>query len=82
MNIVDAGAALAWSDTPLLIRMGIWGGGNGPLEGSEALNVFWSTPGLGLGALATIILSVVVLMFQTAACWLIGSALFKSKEIE
>ena len=82
MNIVDAGAALAWSDTPLLIRMGIWGGGNGPLEGSEALNVFWSTPGLGLGALATIILSVVVLVFQTAACWLIGSALFKSKEIE
>ena len=82
MNIVDAGAALAWSDTPLLIQMGLWGGGNGPLEGSEALNFFWSTPGLGLGALGTIIVSVLVLVFQTAACWLLGSALFKSKEIE
>ncbi len=82
MNIVDAGAALAWSDTPLLIQMGLWGGGNGSLEGANALNVFWSTPGLGLGALATIIVSVLVLVFQTAACWLLGSALFKSKEIE
>ena len=82
MNIVDAGAALAWSDTPLFIQMGLWGGGNGPLEGSEALNLFWSTPGLGLGALGTIIVSVFVLVFQTAACWLLGSALFKSKEIE
>ena len=37
MNIVDAGAALAWQDTPLLIQMGLWGGGNGyALEGAEA----------------------------------------------
>jgi ABC-type transport system involved in multi-copper enzyme maturation permease subunit len=82
MNIVDAGAALAWSDTPLMIQMGLWGGGNGSLEGAEALNIFWSRPGLDLGALGTIIVSVFVLLFQTAACWLLGSALFKSKEIE
>lgn len=82
MNIVDAGAALAWSDTPLMIQMGLWGGGNGSLEGAEALNIFWSRPGLDLGALGTIIVSVFVLLFQTAACWLLGSTLFKSKEIE
>ena len=82
MNIVDAGAALAWSDTPLLIQMGMWGGGNGPLEGAEALQIFASTPGLNLGALGTVIVSTLVMVFQAAACWLLGSALFKSKEIE
>ena len=82
MNIVDAGAALAWSDTPLLIQMGLWGGGSGSLEGAEALNIFWSRPGLDLGSLGTILVSVFVLLFQTAACWLLGSTLFKSKEIE
>ena len=82
MNIVDAGAALAWQDTPLLIQMGLWGGGNGPLTGAEALNIFWSRPGLDIGALGTIVVSVLVLLFQAAACWLLGSVLFKSKEIE
>ncbi len=82
MNVVDAGAAMAWSDTPLIIQMGLWGGGGGSLEGAEALNLFWSTPGLGLGALGTIVMSLFVLLFQAAACWLLGSALFKSKEIE
>jgi hypothetical protein len=46
------------------------------------LNVFWSTPGLGLGALGTVVVSALVLVFQAAACWLLGSTLFKSKEIE
>ncbi len=82
MNIVDAGALLAWSDTSLLVEMGMWGGGNGPLEGAEALNVFASTPGLGLGALATVVVSSLVMVFQTAVCWLLGSTLFKSKEID
>jgi hypothetical protein len=82
MNIVDAGAALAWADTPLLIQMGNWGGGYGPLEGAEALSIFASTPGLDLGALATIVVSSLVLVFQAVACWLLGSTLFKSKEIE
>lgn len=82
MNIVDAGAALAWADTPLLIQMGNWGGGYGPLEGAEALSIFASTPGLELGALATIVVSSLVLVFQAVACWLLGSTLFKSKEIE
>ena len=81
MNIIDAGAALAWSDTPLMIQMGLWGGGNGPLEGSEALQFFASAPGLGLGGVATIIVSSLVLFIQASACWLIGTALFKSKEI-
>jgi len=82
MNIVDAGAALAWSDTPLLIQMGIWGGGYGPLEGAEALNTFASTPGLNLSALATMAVSGLVLVGQAALCWFLGSTLFKSKEIE
>ena len=82
MNIIDAGAALAWSDTPLMIQMGLWGGGNGPLEGSEALQFFASAPGLGLGGVATIIVSSLVLFIQASACWLIGTALFKSKEID
>ena len=82
MNIVDAGALLTWSDTYLLIEMGMWGGGNGPLEGAEALNIFASTPGLGLGALATVVVSSLVLVFQAAMCWLLGSTLFKSKEID
>jgi len=82
MNIVDAGAALAWSDTPLLIQMGMWGGGNGPLEGAEALDIFASTPGLNLSALATVVISSLVMLGQAAACWLLGSTLFKGKEIE
>lgn len=82
MNIVDAGALLAWPDTPLMIEMGNWGGGGGPLEGAGALSVFASAPGLNLGALSTIIVSALVLVFQAAACWLIGSQLFKSKEID
>ena len=82
MNIIDAGAALAWSDTPLMIQMGLWGGGNGPLEGSEALQFFASAPGLGLGGVATIIVSSLVLFIQAGACWMIGTALFKSKEID
>jgi len=82
MNIVDAGAALAWSDTPLLIQMGLWGGGSGALEGAEALEIFASTPGLGLSGLATVVVSVLVMVGQAAACWLLGSTLFKSKEIE
>jgi hypothetical protein len=82
MNIVDAGAALAWPDTALLIQMGNWGGGFGPLEGAEALSIFASSPGLDLGALATIVVSSVVLVLQAFACWFLGSTLFKSKEIE
>ena len=62
--------------------MGLWGGGNSyALEGAEALNIFWSTPGLNLGALATIVVSVLALLFQTAACWLLGSILFRQKKL-
>ena len=82
MNIVDAGAMLAWSDTNLLIQMGLWGGGNGALEGAEALQIFASSPGLGTSAVATIVISSLVMLVQAAACWLLGSALFKSKEID
>jgi len=46
------------------------------------LSIFASTPGLELGALATIVVSSLVLVFQAVACWLLGSTLFKSKEIE
>ena len=82
MNIVDAGALMVWSDTPLLIEMGLWGGGDAALEGAEALEIFASSPGLGLSGLATIVVSTLVMLVQAAACWLVGSALFKSKEID
>ena len=84
MNIVDAGAALTWTDTPLMIEMGMWfdSGASESLQGAEALQIFASTPGLGLGALATIVVSVIVLLFQAASCWFLGGVLFKSKEIE
>ena len=83
MNVVDAGAAMAWPDTGLMVATGLWGGGFGePLEGAEALNTFASQPGLGLSPLPTMILSMGVLLFQAAMCWLLGGALFKSKEID
>lgn len=82
MNVVDAGAAMAWNDTGLLIAMGMWGGGNGPLEGAEALQIFASDTGLGLAPLPTMIVSLGVLMFQAAGCWFLGGALFKAKEID
>lgn len=83
MNVVDAGAAMAWPDTGLMVATGMWGGGYGrPLEGAEALNTFASSTGLGLSPLPTMILSLGVLLFQAAVCWLLGGALFKSKEID
>jgi hypothetical protein len=52
------------------------------LEGAEALDIFASTPGLNLSALATVVISSLVMLGQAAACWLLGSTLFKGKEIE
>ena len=85
MNIVDAGAALAWTDTSLLIELGLWGGGSNnaePLTGSLALEIFASDSGLGLTPLVTIVVSICVMLFQAATCWFVGGALFKSKEID
>jgi len=82
MNIVDAGAAMSWTDTPIFIQMGMFGGLNQPLEGAEALDIFWSDTGLGLSHFATIALSITVMIVQSAVCWFVGSVLFKTKEIE
>ena len=91
MNIVDAGAALTWTDTSLLIALGLWAGGNNsgssyessePLTGSLALEIFASDSGLGMTPLVTIVVSVCVMLFQAATFWFVGGALFKSKEID
>ena len=87
MNIVDAGAALAWTDTSLLVALGLWAGGNTlggsePLTGSLALEIFASDSGLGMTPLVTIVVSVCVMLIQAATFWFIGGALFKSKEID
>ncbi|MBT5453414.1 MAG: hypothetical protein HOK85_01030 [Euryarchaeota archaeon] len=87
MNIVDAGAALTWTDTSLLVALGLWAGGNNlggsePLTGSLALEIFASDSGLGMTPLVTIVVSVCVMLVQAATFWFIGGALFKSKEID
>jgi len=83
MNIVDAAAALVWLDNGYLMLVGEWGGGSGEsLQGTGGLMFFSSQPGLGISPLATIIVSTLVLLFQASICWLIGGAIFKSKEID
>jgi hypothetical protein len=68
--------------------MGQWGGGynsgfwGSQLEGADALSAFASDTGLGIGPLATIAVSTVVLLFQALVLWIVGSAIFKGKEIE
>jgi len=68
----------------LLIEIGMWfeNSSGESLEGAGALQIFASSPGLGLAAIATIVVSVIVLLFQAASCWFLGGVLFKSKEIE
>jgi hypothetical protein len=45
-----------------MIEIGMWfdNGSSESLVGAEALQIFASSPGLGLGALATIVVSVIV----------------------
>jgi hypothetical protein len=72
----------------LFIEMGLWGGGHNSnfwgseLEGAGALSVFASDTGLGISPIATIAVSTFVLLFQAIILWVIGSAVFKGKEIE
>ncbi len=79
--IIDAGALMLWPDLEYMIEVGMWGGGMAPLQGAEQLMVFSSNPGLGLSNFASFIVGSAVLLFQGIAFWLIGSALFSSKEI-
>ena len=89
LNIIDAASLVVWPDMGLFISMGMWGGGHGgggfwdnSLEGADALNAFASDTGLGISPIATIVVSTFVLLFQALILWLIGSAIFKGKEIE
>ncbi len=88
LNIIDAAALIVWPNLGLFIEMGQWGGGyagdywGSQLEGADALSAFASDTGLGIGPLATIAVSTVVLLFQALVLWIVGSAIFKGKEIE
>lgn len=89
MNIIDAAALLVWPNLNLFITIGLWGGGyssgnfwDESLEGAHVLNAFTSDTGLGISPLATIMVASLVMLFQAAVLWLIGSAIFKGKEIE
>jgi hypothetical protein len=46
------------------------------------LSAFASDTGLGISPIATIVVSTVVLLFQALVLWIVGSAIFKGKEIE
>ena len=89
LNIIDAASLVVWPNMGLFISMGMWGGGHGgggmwddSLEGANALSAFASDTGLGISPIATIVVSTLVLLFQAAVLWLVGSAIFKGKEIE
>jgi ABC-type transport system involved in multi-copper enzyme maturation permease subunit len=89
LNIIDAASLVVWPNMGLFINMGMWGGGHGgggmwddSLEGAIALSAFASDTGLGISPIATIVVSTLVLLFQAAVLWLVGSAIFKGKEIE
>ncbi len=88
LNIIDAAALIVWPNLGLFIEMGQWGGGyagdywGSQLEGADALSAFASNTGLGIGPLATIVVSTIVLLFQALVLWIVGSAIFKGKEIE
>ena len=88
LNIIDAASLIVWPNLGLFIEMGLWGGGHNSnfwgsdLEGAGALSVFASDTGLGISPIATIAVSTFVLLFQAIILWVIGSAVFKGKEIE
>ena len=89
LNIIDAAALVVWPNMSLFINMGLWGGGHNTggywdnsIEGAGALSAFASDTGLGISPIATIVVSTVVLLFQAIILWIIGSAVFKGKEIE
>ena len=89
LNIIDAAALVVWPNMSLFINMGLWGGGHNTggywdnsIEGAGALSAFASDTGLGISPIATIVVSTVVLLFQALVLWIVGSAIFKGKEIE
>ena len=89
LNIIDAASLVVWPNMNLFINMGLWGGGHGAggywsnsIEGADALSAFSSDTGLGISPIATIVVSTIVLLFQALILWLVGSAIFKGKEIE
>ena len=79
--LIDSGSQLLWTDMEYMITVGMWGGGYEPLVGAQQLNAFSSNPGLGISNMASFIVATLVLFGQAIACWLIGSAIFSSKEV-
>ena len=87
--IVDSAAMLVWPNLDVFIEMGAWGGGGdggtifgSSLQGAAPLEFFYSKPGLGLSPFIATIISTLVLLFQAAVFWFLGSVLFKGKEIQ
>ena len=89
LMIVDSAAMLVWPNLDVFIEMGAWGGGGdggtifgSSLQGAAPLEFFYSKPGLGLSPFIATIISTLVLLFQAAVFWFLGSVLFKGKEIQ
>ena len=90
MVIVDSASMIIWPDMDLLISSGFsvevedsFGFEREELIGSEALNYFFATPGLGdISPFLSMIIATVVLLIQAIVLLFIGGALFKGKEIE
>ena len=83
LMIIDAAAIIVWPNMELFILQGrtmndfdlIW-------TTSNALNFFYSKPGVGGSGLVSAVFATVVLLVQGAVFWFIGGAIFKGKEIE
>ncbi|MGB0200291.1 MAG: ABC transporter permease [Candidatus Poseidoniaceae archaeon] len=88
--IVDAASMIVWPDMTLLIYSGFsvettdsLGFEREELIGTDPLQYFYATPGLGdMSPFLSMIIATVVLLIQAAALLFIGGALFKGKEIE
>ena len=88
--IVDSASMIVWPDMALLISSGFSvemndssGFEREELIGSEPLQYFYATPGLGdLSPFISMIIATVVLLIQATALLFIGGAIFKGKEIE
>jgi len=90
MVIVDSASMIIWPDMDLLIASGFsvevedsFGFEREELIGTDALNYFFATPGLGdISPFLSMIIATVVLLIQAIVLLFIGGALFKGKEIE
>ena len=90
LMIVDSASMIVWPDMTLLIYSGFsvettdsLGFEREELIGTDPLQYFYATPGLGdMSPFLSMIIATVILLIQAAALLFIGGALFKGKEIE